>query len=73
MNNAQLITVTVEVTEGVDPQAVVDVLNGTLSSTERGYWAGSTAGTPAHAVEGEPYRAGTPGQDVYVGTVTLVK
>lgn len=74
MDNAQLITVTVEVTDGVAPQDAVDTINQSLSvAYGPGFFAGTTASTPAHAVEGEPYVAGTPGTDVYVGAVTLVQ
>jgi hypothetical protein len=72
MQNSQLITVTVEVSGDVDPQAAVDTING-ATNDGAGYWIGTAAGTPEHKVEGEPYRAGTRGQDVYLGAVTLVK
>jgi hypothetical protein len=78
----QTINVTVEVTDGVDPQAIVDAINELTTGPswdsrsqgdDAGYYLGVTKGTPAHAVAGEIYVPAVPGVEVRVGRVTLVK
>jgi hypothetical protein len=75
MDKSQVITVTIEVTDGVEPAQVVDLINKTLSAYSYqgdGYVVGYTEGIPAHAVAGEIYVPEVPGTSIEIGTVTLV-
>lgn len=82
----QLINVTVEISDGIDPQAAVTAINAYTNVDGgdreanvygRNLYVGSVEtgdGDPGHAVEGEPYRAPRPAtrQELYVGKVSLV-
>lgn len=75
MQDAQKITVTVEVTEGIDPAAVVAAINRYTGADRDGDGAmflTSTEGTPAVMIPGEPFVPGTAGTPIYLGLVTLV-